>query len=70
MLVLVLASTVLGAALYLAVCRVAPYGRCRRCRGLGRDRTRAGRTRRNCRRCEGTGRALRVGARVWERLRR
>lgn len=53
---------------YVALCAVAPFGRCRRCNGLGFDltHTRRGTPRRgkDCRRCRATGRRLRLGRRL------
>jgi len=52
---------------YALACAVAPWGRCRKCDGYGRKRTRAGHiTRTPCRRCGGIGLRVRVGRRVWE----
>lgn len=51
---------------YAVACAVAPWGRCRKCHGIGRKITRRGRvTRAWCRRCAGTGRRVRIGRRVW-----
>jgi hypothetical protein len=63
-----LAATVLVLAIlwYVLACAVAPWGRCRKCRGIGRKTTRTGKlTRAWCRRCNGTGRRVRVGRRIW-----
>ncbi|SCL18138.1 hypothetical protein GA0070616_1441 [Micromonospora nigra] len=53
---------------YLILCVVAPWGRCRRCRGRRNHRTAIG-TRRDCRRCDGTGRRVRIGRRLIEYVR-
>lgn len=51
---------------YALACAVAPWGRCRKCRGIGRRLNRHGRaTRTWCRRCHGTGYRVRVGRRIW-----
>ncbi|MFU8855039.1 hypothetical protein ACNAW0_29350 [Micromonospora sp. SL1-18] len=55
---LILAAITLG---YLALCVVAPFGRCRTCHGTGRKRSLLARAGRECRRCAGTGLRLRVG---------
>ena len=56
---------------YAAACAVAPWGRCRKCRGIGRRVTGSGRlTRAWCRRCNGTGRRVRVGRRIWSWINR
>ncbi|MEU5724684.1 hypothetical protein ABZ783_23045 [Micromonospora sp. NPDC047738] len=58
---LALALATLG---YLAVCVVAPFGRCGTCDGTGRKRSPLTRAGRECRRCAGTGLRLRVGRHV------
>ncbi|MFU8875893.1 hypothetical protein [Micromonospora sp. SL4-19] len=55
---LALALLTLG---YLAVCVVAPFGRCRTCNSTGRKRSPLSRSGRECRRCAGTGLRLRPG---------
>lgn len=47
---------------YLGLCKVAPFGRCRKCSGTGRTVTGKRRmTRKTCRRCHGHGIRLRTG---------
>ncbi|MFF5229990.1 hypothetical protein [Dactylosporangium sp. NPDC000521] len=53
------------AAWYALKCAVAPWGRCRRCTGTGRD----GNRRRPCRRCNGSGIRVRVGRRIYRWVR-
>jgi hypothetical protein len=51
---------------YAVACAVVPWGRCRKCHGIGRKTTRSGKvTRAWCRRCNGTGLRVRVGRRLW-----
>lgn len=66
-LTLILTAVTFG---YLLACWVAPFGYCRRCRGMGRYTPRLGRTMRLCRRCDGTGRRLRIGRYAINQLRR
>jgi hypothetical protein len=54
---------------YFLVCWAAPFGRCRRCHGVGRLRTLIGRSSRRCPRCDGTGRRLRIGRHVINHVR-
>ncbi|GAB2915505.1 hypothetical protein GCM10022245_57640 [Streptomyces mayteni] len=57
---------------YFALCAVSPFGRCRKCEGIGfrLTTTRAGRPRRgrDCRRCKGVGLRIRTGRRVLNHL--
>lgn len=46
---------------YGAACWLVPFAGCRRCRGLGKTRTRLGRTWHPCPRCRGSGLRLRLG---------
>ena len=56
---------------YALACAVAPWGRCRKCRGTGHRLSRSGRPRRAwCRRCEGTGLRVRFGRRLWTLINR
>jgi DnaJ-class molecular chaperone len=51
---------------YALACTVAPWGRCRKCHGIGRKTTRSSKVARAwCRRCDGTGLRVRVGRRLW-----
>jgi hypothetical protein len=54
------------AALYMAGCRIWPYGPCLACRSAPR-RNPGSSSRRHgrCRVCKGTGERLRVGTRIW-----
>ncbi|MFI9269813.1 hypothetical protein ACIGXM_03710 [Kitasatospora sp. NPDC052896] len=51
---------------YGLLCAISPFGRCRKCSGLGHQ-PRTGRLIRRpktCRRCDGTGLRLRIGRRL------
>ncbi|MEV0727714.1 hypothetical protein [Polymorphospora sp. NPDC050346] len=54
------------AAWYVALCVIAPFGRCRYCTGR---RNRLDRRHRDCLACDGTGRRVRLGRRLYEHLR-
>ena len=62
---LVLLAAVIGCVLYLAACRIWPYGPCLACRSHPR-RNRGSNKRRHgrCKVCKGTGERLRLGTRV------
>ncbi|MFI9561768.1 hypothetical protein [Nonomuraea endophytica] len=47
---------------YVGFCVVSPWGRCRRCRPDGRNRT--------CRACDGTGMRPRIGWQLYVHFRR
>jgi hypothetical protein len=55
---------------YLALCRIAPFRRCRTCAGTGLARRQYGRVSRPCRRCDATGLRLRCGTHAINELRR
>jgi hypothetical protein len=55
---------------YLALCRAAPFRRCRTCTGTGLARRQYGRVSRPCRRCDATGLRLRYGTHLINELRR
>nr|BFE64985.1 hypothetical protein GCM10020063_095110 [Dactylosporangium thailandense] len=55
---------------YLALCRIAPFRRCRTCGGTGLARRQYGRVSRSCRRCDATGLRLRYGAHLINEARR
>lgn len=50
---------------YAALCAASPFGRCRRCSGLGR--VRRGRL---CRHCDATGLRIRFGRHLWNTVAR
>ncbi|WP_149180845.1 hypothetical protein [Streptomyces sp. TRM49041] len=54
---------------YIGVCAVSPFGRCRKCDGLGFQlaQTRKGRPKRgkHCRRCDGNGIRIRLGRHLY-----
>ena len=51
---------------YAALCAVSPFGRCRKCSGLGHIQPTRGFRRRPkpCKRCRATGLRLRIGRRI------
>jgi hypothetical protein len=55
---------------YLALCRIAPFRRCRTCHGTGLARRQFGRVSRPCRRCDATGLRLRYGTHLINEARR
>jgi hypothetical protein len=68
-------TCLLGVTLcYAAVCAGSPFGRCRKCSGLGfaATVTRRGTVKRGktCRRCKGTGHRIRVGRWIFNRVQR
>lgn len=54
---------------YIGVCAASPFGRCRKCSGLGfelcQDRKGRPKRGRDCRRCHATGHRIRIGRRLW-----
>ncbi|MFI6640122.1 hypothetical protein [Streptomyces sp. NPDC050504] len=54
---------------YISLCAASPFGRCRKCDGLGfaLKHDRAGRPKRgkHCRRCDGHGIRIRTGRHLW-----
>lgn len=64
--VLVLVVVAVG---YLLTCWIWPFGRCPRCKGLGKRKAPLGRVYRICLPCEGTGYRVRIGRRVINHLR-
>jgi hypothetical protein len=67
MIPLVLITVTFG---YVLACWLAPFKRCRRCAGLGRQVTGIRRKVRHCRRCRGTGLRLRAGRWIYNHLSR
>lgn len=64
--------TLLGyTALYITCCAFIPFGRCRRRRcDNGRIHSRLSRKHfRECPRCDGTGKRVRIGRRIYEKIR-
>lgn len=62
---LLCSSTVLIALCYAALCAASPFGRCRRCDGIGRDRLHRRGTGRLCTHCDATGLRIRYGRHLW-----
>jgi hypothetical protein len=56
-------------AFYLFTCLVWPFGKCRRCKGLGTHKSPFGNAYRHCGRCEGSGLRIRLGRHVINHIR-
>ena len=52
------------AAFYLLTCAVWPFGKCRRCKGVGKFKSPFGNAFRHCGRCDGSGLRVRFGRKV------
>jgi len=64
-LALLIVGGLVAFGLYLASCRIWPYGPCLACRGRrGRNPGSTGRRHGRCPMCKGTGERLRVGTRI------
>lgn len=59
---------------YASVCAGSPFGRCRKCNGLGfalkTDRRGKPKRGKRCRRCRGQGRRIRIGRWIFNRAQR
>jgi hypothetical protein len=53
---------------YFLACAAYPFGKCRRCDGIGRLHSPGRAHWRDCKRCAGTGARVRIGRRVYMRL--
>jgi hypothetical protein len=51
-------------AFYLLTCAVWPFGKCRRCKGVGKFKSPFGNAFRHCGRCDGSGLRVRFGRKV------
>ncbi|MEV8377832.1 hypothetical protein AB0P21_34155 [Kribbella sp. NPDC056861] len=58
------------AAFYLLACAVWPFGKCRRCKGVGKFKSPFGNAFRHCGRCDGSGLRVRFGRKVISYYRR
>ncbi|MEV4267790.1 hypothetical protein [Kribbella sp. NPDC049584] len=56
-------------AFYLLTCLVWPFGKCRRCKGVGKFRSPFGKAFRHCGKCEGSGLRVRLGRHVINHMR-
>ncbi|MGW7514623.1 hypothetical protein ACWGJ2_03405 [Streptomyces sp. NPDC054796] len=66
---LAIGALVAATLCYAAICAVSPFGRCRKCSGLGFQlrHSRTGKPRRgkHCRRCHGDGIRIRTGRHLY-----
>jgi hypothetical protein len=51
-------------ALYLLSCLIWPFGKCRRCKGVGKFKSPFGKAYRRCGTCQGSGLRVRLGRHV------
>ncbi|MEV8373067.1 hypothetical protein AB0P21_10050 [Kribbella sp. NPDC056861] len=58
------------AVFYLLTCAVWPFGKCRRCKGVGKFKSPFGNAFRHCGRCDGSGLRVRFGRKVISYYRR
>lgn len=66
--VLLLIVTV-AVAFYLFTCLVWPFGKCRRCKGVGKFKSPFGSAFRHCGKCDGSGLRVRLGRHVINHMR-
>jgi hypothetical protein len=52
---------IIAVAFYLLTCAIWPFGKCRRCNGLGKLKSPLGSAFRHCGRCKGSGLRIRLG---------
>jgi hypothetical protein len=60
----------IAAVFYLLTCAVWPFGKCRRCKGVGKFKSPFGNAFRHCGRCDGSGLRVRFGRKVISYYRR
>ena len=56
-------------AFYLFTCLVWPFGKCRRCKGVGKFKSPFGKAYRHCGKCKGSGLRVRLGRHVINHMR-
>ncbi|MET9269382.1 hypothetical protein [Kribbella sp. NPDC003557] len=56
-------------AFYLFTCLVWPFGKCRKCKGVGKFKSPFGNAYRHCPRCDGSGLRVRLGRHVINHIR-
>ena len=59
----------IAVAFYLFTCLVWPFGKCRRCKGLGKLKSPFGKAYRHCGKCDGSGLRVRLGRHVINHIR-
>ncbi len=65
--VLLIVTIVVG--FYLFTCLVWPFGKCRRCKGVGKFKSPFGNAFRHCGKCDGSGLRVRLGRHVINHVR-
>ncbi|GAA2377301.1 hypothetical protein Cme02nite_20860 [Catellatospora methionotrophica] len=66
---LIVTATLIAATfIYVLLCWVLPFGKCRTCSGQGHRRTWLLRKVTACRRCKGSGLRLRIGRRIYNQV--
>jgi len=65
----VLLIVTVAVAFYLFTCLVWPFGKCRRCKGVGKFKSPFGRAYRHCGKCQGSGLRVRLGRHVINHMR-
>ncbi|TDW98067.1 hypothetical protein [Kribbella sp. VKM Ac-2566] len=65
----VLLIVTVAVAFYLFTCVVWPFGKCRRCKGVGKFKSPFGCAYRHCGKCQGSGLRVRLGRHVINHLR-
>ncbi|WP_328999436.1 hypothetical protein OHA18_33970 [Kribbella sp. NBC_00709] len=65
--VLLIVTIVVG--FYLFTCLVWPFGKCRRCKGVGKFKSPFGSAFRHCGKCDGSGLRVRLGRHVINHMR-
>ena len=60
---------IIAVAIYLLSCAIWPFGKCRRCKGLGTHKSPFGNAYRHCGRCHGSGLRIRLGRHVINHIR-
>ncbi|MFG1818808.1 hypothetical protein ACGFIF_33940 [Kribbella sp. NPDC049174] len=59
----------IAVSLYLLGCLIWPFGKCRRCKGVGKFKSPFGRAYRHCGKCDGSGLRVRLGRHVINHIR-
>ncbi|WP_112248091.1 hypothetical protein [Kribbella monticola] len=60
---------IVAVAFYLLTCLIWPFGKCRRCKGVGKFKSPFGKAYRHCGKCEGSGLRVRLGRHVINHMR-
>jgi len=65
----VLLIVTIAVAFYLLTCLIWPFGKCRRCKGVGKFKSPFGNAFRHCGKCDGSGLRVRLGRHVINHMR-